>query len=75
MTEMKKKVYTVNEAAQLLGVSQQVLYRATQQEGFPLVRLSPRRILIPADGLERWLESGGYHRSKPQPKSDSGADE
>ena len=56
LMENKKLVLNVEELAELLGISKPVAYELTRKSGFPAVRVSERRIIIPVDGLCRWLE-------------------
>lgn len=53
---MEKKVYNVPELAKVLDVSLANAYHLCRQPDFPAIRVSPRRIVIPVDGLNRWLE-------------------
>lgn len=54
--EKNKLVYTVKEVASLLGVALPQAYDLCQKADFPAVRISPRRIIIPAAALDAWLE-------------------
>lgn len=56
-----KATYTVREMADILGISLPTAYELCNREDFPAIRVTPRRIIIPVDGLQRWLEeqSGG----------------
>ncbi len=49
-------VFTVEEAAQLLGISRSFAYEAVQRGDIPSMRIG-RRILVPKAALERFLES------------------
>ena len=42
--------------AQLLGIGVNSAYDLVHAEGFPAIWVSPRRCVIPADGLRRWLD-------------------
>ena len=53
----KKLVLNVEELADVLGVSKPTAYELTRRSGFPAVRVSERRIIIPVEGLCRWLEA------------------
>lgn len=53
MTE--KLTISVDEMASMLGISRPVAYELTKREGFPTVRISERRIVIPVEALKRWL--------------------
>lgn len=48
-------VYTIPEAAKLLRVSTRTMYDIVRQKGFPAVRISPNRMVVPKAGLEAWL--------------------
>lgn len=52
---MEKLTITVEEMANVVGVSRPKAYELIHKEGFPSVRIG-RRIVIPIDGLKRWLE-------------------
>lgn len=55
-----KLVYSVEEAAEALGVSRALVYRLIHQRGFPSVKLRGRR-LISAELLAEWVrqQAGG----------------
>lgn len=55
-----KLTYSVEEAAEALGVSRSLVYRLIHQSGFPPVKLRGRR-LISAELLAEWvrLQAGG----------------
>lgn len=55
MTQEKLTV-SVEEMANMLGISRPVAYELTHREGFPVVRVSERRVIIPLESLKRWLE-------------------
>lgn len=52
---MEKMVYTAKEAAAVLGVALATVRDLCRQPDFPAIRVSPRRIVIPVDGLKAWL--------------------
>ena len=52
----EKLTVSVEEMANMLGISRPVAYELTHREGFPVVRVSERRVIIPLDSLKRWLE-------------------
>lgn len=52
----EKLTFTVDEMAAAIGVSRPVAYELVRKEGFPAIRVSERRIIIPRDSLMRWLE-------------------
>ncbi len=57
ITQENKLVYSVEEMASVLGISKPVAYELIKREGFPSVRLSERRIVIPVDSLREWLRA------------------
>lgn len=52
----EKLTLSVDELAQELGISKPLAYDLIKRDGFPSVRVSERRIIIPIDALRRWLE-------------------
>lgn len=52
----EKLAYSVEEAAEVLGLSTSKMYQVINMEGFPVIKLGGRRI-VPIKGLERWLEN------------------
>ena len=54
-----KELITVKEAADLLKVKPQWVYRMMRSDGLPCIRLG-RQIRIDEDSLEKWLAE---HRS------------
>ena len=52
----EKLTVSVEEMANMLGISRPVAYELTHREGFPAVRVSERRVIIPLESLKRWLE-------------------
>ena len=51
-----KMTVSVEEMAVMLGISRSVAYQLTHEQGFPAIRVSERRLIIPIKSLERWLE-------------------
>ena len=51
-------VFTVEEAAQLLGISRSFAYEAVQRGDIPSMRIG-RRVLVPKAALKRLLETVG----------------
>lgn len=47
--------YTVDEVAQMLGISRGLAYEMVRQGELPSIRLG-RRLLVPCRTFERWLE-------------------
>ncbi len=57
MMQSNRLVLNVEELADVLGVSKPTAYELTRKSGFPAVRVSARRIVIPVEGLRQWLEA------------------
>lgn len=58
-----KIVITVSELASMLQISKPTAYQLLNREGFPSVRISPRRIVIPLESLKEWLKENEKHKS------------
>jgi excisionase family DNA binding protein len=56
-TELDSAVYTVPEAARLLGISDRLYYAAAGRGEVPAVRIG-RRLVVPGAQLRRLLEGG-----------------
>lgn len=61
-----KRAIDVDELAEALGISKPTAYELCNRADFPAIRVTPRRIIIPVDGLQRWLEeqSGGGKKAR-----------
>ena len=63
---MKKSIYksydelplllTVKQLADLLGVSDSIVYELIQEDGFPSLRIG-KRIVIPKEELREWIST------------------
>jgi excisionase family DNA binding protein len=54
---MDKLAVSVPEAAKMVGVGLNTMRDLTHTAGFPAVRVSANRIVIPVDKLKEWLEN------------------
>lgn len=61
-----KLTVTVPEMAKLLGISRPLAYELAKREGFPAIRVSDRRIIIPVDRLHEWLNNESSNSSERQ---------
>ena len=52
-----KLTVTVPEMAKMLGISRPLAYELAKKRGFPAIRVSERRIIIPVDRLHAWLSA------------------
>lgn len=46
---------SVREMAEVLGIGLPAAYDLCHIEGFPAIRVSSRRIIVPKEALQRWL--------------------
>lgn len=53
----KKMTITVEEMAEMIGISRSVAYQLVKERDFPVIRISERRLIIPIKSLEKWLET------------------
>ena len=53
----EKLVFSVEELAVELGISKPTAYELLKKDGFPHIRVSERRIIIPVDALRLWLNT------------------
>lgn len=53
---VKAMALSIPQVAQALGISKPVAYELTKKEGFPVVRISESRLVVPVQLLEKWLE-------------------
>lgn len=60
----EKLVYSVDEMAKALGIAKIKAYELCKRDGFPAVRVSAKRIVVPVEGLKRWLDNGGFAGGK-----------
>lgn len=51
-----KPFLTVEEARKILGISRVNMYSLIHQKGFPCIKISARRYIIPTDKLFAWAE-------------------
>lgn len=50
------KVYTVQEAADAIGISATQMYQMIRIKGFPVVRVSDRVLRIPKEKFWKWID-------------------
>jgi len=60
MCDTKDKLsYSVREMAERLGIGMNNAYALIHREGFPAIWITPRKCIVPADGLREWLQKKG----------------
>lgn len=59
---MEKLTYTVQEIAELIGISKPKAYELTCRQDFPAIRIG-RRVVVPKEEFKTWLaaEARGEH--------------
>lgn len=55
MQRTQAQVYTVDEAAKLLGISRNTAYAAVRDGSLPVLKISARRYLVPKAKLDAML--------------------
>ncbi|TCL40032.1 AlpA family transcriptional regulator [Anaerospora hongkongensis] len=59
-TEKKTEpLMKIKEVAERLNVSRTIVYEIIHSEGFPLVKLGPKKYRVYRDKLERWIANSG----------------
>lgn len=53
--KLKRRVYVTEDLMPLLGIGRSTAYCLVNRRDFPTIRVG-RKILIPRDAFERWLE-------------------
>lgn len=56
MDNKQKMFISVEEMAQQMDIALVNAYALCRKEGFPAVRITPRRIIIPVEALKQWME-------------------
>ena len=59
VTQTEKLSYSVRETATALGIGMNQAYSLVHRDGFPAIFISPKKIIIPVDGLREWLQREG----------------
>ena len=54
--ELQRRVYVPEDLMPLLGIGRSTAYNLVNQASFPTIRVG-RKLLIPRDAFERWLEA------------------
>lgn len=52
----EKLALSVSEVSDVLGICRPAVYELLKRDGFPSVRVSDRRIVVPVSALRRWLD-------------------
>ena len=55
-------VYSIEEVARLLGIGRNQAYSAARRGDIPVIRIGPRRMVVPRAAFERLLAEAGQDR-------------
>lgn len=55
---MEKLVYSIQEVAELLGISRSYAYELARNGTFPIIQLGRKRV-IPKEKFKRWINESG----------------
>ena len=69
---MKKRTYSVEEAAKILGIGRSAAYQAVRTGEIPAIRIG-RRLLVPVQSLEQLLSTAKPSTPEMQISADPGA--
>lgn len=56
----QNKTLTIKEMAKYLRIGLNSAYILARQPGFPAIKLSPRRVRIPVDALDKWMQDNAW---------------
>jgi len=59
------KILSINEVSELLNLSRQYLYTDRNQLGLKFIRIGKRKLGIPEESLNAWLEQRKENPGKP----------
>lgn len=57
MEHSNRKVYTIEEVAEQLGIGRTSAYRLAKQKVFPVLILG-KRVVVPKEQFDSWLQNG-----------------
>jgi predicted DNA-binding transcriptional regulator AlpA len=60
--EQLPAVLRVRDLANFLGISLTGAYELTRREGFPAIQVTKKRIIVPRNALEKWLEQAANNK-------------
>lgn len=55
-------IMTVKDVQNVLGIHSNNVYELVRRQGFPAVRVSERRIIVPRDRFLQWLDNSADQR-------------
>ena len=66
MSHEEPLVYSIEEAAALLRIGRNQCYAAARRGEIPVIRIGPRRMVVPKAALERMLAEAGQAREQAE---------
>ena len=60
--KVERLVFTIEETAEILGISRGTAYLLANTGGIPAIRIGQRRLVVPRKALEDFLSSAGKAR-------------
>lgn len=69
-TEVQRATYTVEEAAQILGIGRGLAYKLVHSGELPALRLGEKRYVVPRVAVERILNGEGAGAVEREAASD-----
>ena len=55
MSESKVKMLEAQDIKEILGIALGSVYKLMKQKGFPSIRVSARRWIVPEEAFRKWL--------------------
>ena len=62
----EKLTYSVAEFATALGIGRNVAYDLVHREGFPVIRVGKRRLIIPRKAALEWLDKNSLSEEREE---------
>lgn len=59
MAKVERRTLNISECAKILGISRGSAYELAAQGKLPVIRLGPRRMVVPIAALEKMLAEAG----------------
>ena len=65
MAKVERRTLNISECAKILGISRGSAYELAAQGKLPVIRLGPRRLVVPVALLEKLLGEAGSDQGGP----------
>jgi excisionase family DNA binding protein len=57
--EMERKTVSIEAAGEILGISRPTAYKLAHDGKLPVLKLGPRKWVVPMSALEKFMENAG----------------